>query len=132
MYIIFIRGYLEYCVPVWNAALTEEDKEDIERIQKTALKIILGEGYGGYQTALEMCLLTTLEERREELCLSFALKSSNDEKHKHLFKLTKNPLLHHPPKFEPPLCLHERYKNSPIPYLTDLLNKFYDDKSLET
>ena len=28
VYIIFIQGYLEYCVPVWNASLTEKDKDD--------------------------------------------------------------------------------------------------------
>ena len=132
VYIIFIRCYLEYCVPVWNASLTDEDKDEIERIQKTALKIILGEGYGGYQTALEMCDLLSLEERREELCLNFALKSSTDVNHKKLFTPTENPLLHYPPKYQPPFCLHERYRNSPLPYLTDLLNKFHADRPNET
>ena len=123
---IFIRGRLEYCAPVWNPTLTEEDKEDIERIQKTALKIILGESYGGYETALDMCQLTTLEDRRESLCLNFALKCLSNENHKNMFPETNNELLHHPTKFQVPLCLHERYRKSPIPYLTNLLNEHYE------
>ena len=81
IYITCIRSKLEYCVPVWNASLTEDDKTEIEWIQKIALKIILGEEYGGNQTALEMCLLKTLEERKEDLCLSFALSCSNNKNH---------------------------------------------------
>ena len=127
IYTTFIRGSLEYCVPVWNASLTEDDKDEIERIQKTALKIIVGDGYGGYETALEMCLLTSLEVRREELCLSFGLDCSKNENHKHLFKTTENPLLHYPPKFQPPACKKGRYEKSPIPYLTNLLNQHYQN-----
>ena len=127
MFSIFIRSRLEYCVPVWNASLTNENKEDIERIQKTALKIILGESYEEYETALDQCKLKTLDQKREDLCLMFALKCTNVEQHKHLFKLSENPLLHHPTKYETPFCLLERYRKSPIPYLTDLLNRHHEN-----
>ena len=71
--------------------------------------------------------MKTLEQRREDLCLMFALKCTRVEHHKHLFKLSENPLLHHPTKFETPFCLHERYRKSPIPYMTELLNRHYEN-----
>ena len=70
----FIRSRLEYCVPVWNASLTEDDKKDIERIQKTALQIITGESDLDYDELLKLVNLQTLERRREDLCLDFAIK----------------------------------------------------------
>ena len=79
IYTIFIRSRTEYCVPAWNASLTVENKEDIERIQKTALRIILGETYENYDNALTVCKLETLEKRHEDLCLAFALKCTNHD-----------------------------------------------------
>ena len=40
IYQLQIRSRLEYSVPAWNSSLTEDDKSEIERVQKTALKII--------------------------------------------------------------------------------------------
>ena len=95
-------------------------------VQKTALKIILGEYYEDYETALDQFKLKTLEQRREDLCLTFAMKCTNNETHKHIFKPSDNPLLHHPTIFQIPFSLNERYRKSPIPYLTDLLNKHHE------
>ena len=116
-------------MPVWNPSLTVENKGDIERIQKTALKILLGESYENYDKALENTMLKSLEERREDLCLAFALQCTKNEQHKNLFKLSDNSFLHHPPKFQPPFSLNARYRKSPIPYLTDLLNRNHHEKS---
>ena len=124
---IYIRSRLEYCAPAWNATLTESDKDEIERIQKTMLKIVHGDDYEDYESALQKSNLTTLEERREALCLSFALKCTHDSKHKHMFKLNENIFHHYPTKFETPFCQHEIYVKSPIPYLTSLLNKYYQN-----
>ena len=122
-YIVQIRGRLEYSVPAWNSSLTEEDKSEIERVQKTALKIIYGKNYTDYKTSLELCQLESLEERRKGLCKNFALKCTQNKNHKKLFKENSNINLHHPTKYEVPFCQHARYKNSPIPYLIDLLNQ---------
>ena len=125
IFTLFIRSKLEYSVPAWNASLTETDKEEIERIQKTMLKIIYGDEYEDYPSALEKSNLTTVEERREALCLAFALKCIHDAKHKNLFKLNENRSQHHPTRYQPPFCQNERYRKSPIPYLTSLLNDYY-------
>ena len=52
--------------------LTKENSNDIERVQKTALKLILKEKYKSYENALEILGLENLEQRREYLCLMFA------------------------------------------------------------
>ena len=45
IYILFIRSIAEYCSVVFHSSLTVEQSGNIERIQKTALKIILDESY---------------------------------------------------------------------------------------
>ena len=123
VYEIQIRSLLEYCVPAWNSSLTEEDINELERVQKTAMKILHGEKYIDYKTSLESCKLESLEDRRLDLCRKFALKCTQSKEHKGLFKKNTNPNFHHPTKYEVPFCRHERYRKSPIPYLTSLLNK---------
>ena len=34
---------------IWHSSLTEENTSDVERVQKTALKIILGDKYQNYE-----------------------------------------------------------------------------------
>ena len=41
----YIRSILEQSCTVWNSGLTEENVKDIERVQKSALKLILAEKY---------------------------------------------------------------------------------------
>ena len=45
IYFLYIRSLLEQSATVWHSSLTEENRNDLERVQKTALKIILGEKY---------------------------------------------------------------------------------------
>ena len=40
-----IRSLAEFAVPVWNSSLTGEDVVKLERLQKIAFHIILGEDY---------------------------------------------------------------------------------------
>jgi hypothetical protein len=68
IYKTFIRCLVEYCCVVWHSSLTVDQCNTIERIQRVCLKIILGPNYGGYETALEMCELESLELRRKKLC----------------------------------------------------------------
>ena len=43
IYVKFIRGITEYCSVVFHSRLTVAQTQDLERIQKTCLKIILAE-----------------------------------------------------------------------------------------
>ena len=68
------------------ASLTQEETRKIEMIQKTRLRVILGEMYVSYTAALEMCGLQTLAERRQQRCLDFALKCAQHPKMERLYK----------------------------------------------
>ena len=72
IYILFVRSQLEQSAVVWSSSLTGQNKADLERVQRSALKIILGPKYESYRKALFILNLETLEERREYLCLKFA------------------------------------------------------------
>ena len=45
---------------------------DLERIQKSAVRIILGRNFDNYEDALVKVNLESLKIRSEELCLNFA------------------------------------------------------------
>ena len=115
------RSVLELAVPVWNAGLSVSNCNQIERVQKTAFAIILGENYTSYSSALKKLQMDTLSDRRKALCLSFAKKSYKSEKFKKWFCDEEGP--------GPVKQLVEvktrtgRYKKSPLPYLTELLNQ---------
>ena len=129
VYIKQCRSILELAVPVWAAGLTSDDVISLERVQKTAFAIILGREYSGYEKALEQLGLGTLEARRVELCTKFARKAAKNEKYKHWFveceiptqniktRSMKNPTQYKQIKFRT-----DRFRDSPLPYLTSLLN----------
>jgi len=54
IYILYIRSLLEQSATVWHSSLTEENRTDLEMIQKSALRIILGDKYQTYAKALEI------------------------------------------------------------------------------
>ena len=120
-----VRSLLELAVPAWQAAITKAERQDIERVQKTAIHIMLGDGYKNYSDALEFVGLETLESRRQKLCLKFAKKCVNHPKHTNWFKeCTGKPnTRQEQTKYWPVYTDHDRYYRSPISYLTRLLNE---------
>ena len=68
LYKMFIRSVLEYGAVVWHSSLSQNNKSDIERVQKSALKVILKEKYTDYNSAFKELKLETLSKRREVLC----------------------------------------------------------------
>ena len=85
-----IRSVLELAVPVWHGAISQTENKNIERIQKCALHIILGDKYISYKFALKSLCLESLHTRRDKLCLKFALKAEKHEKFTKWFKPTEN------------------------------------------
>ena len=105
-------------------AITQEDKNEIERVQKAAHHIVLGGQYVSYKCALKYTGMETLESRREKLCLKFAKKAEKHPKHKAWFKpcnKTAN-TRQEKTRYCPVVANKGRYKKSPISYLTSLLN----------
>ena len=72
IYVLFIRSITEYCSVAYHSSLTQQQSDKIERIQKTCLKVILGDEYIDYKTALEDWNLETLHDRRLRRCLDFS------------------------------------------------------------
>ena len=114
-------------MPAWHPGLTLSDSLDIERVQKAALHIILGKSYKSYSSALKTVQLDSLADRREVLCLNFSKKAAKHEKHSSWFKLNKKNKVTRQPKtkFCPVVARTRRFQDSPISYLTELLNKYH-------
>ena len=123
IYILFIRSMVEYACVVWHSSITEEEITDIERVQKTALRIILREDYMDYNSALATTGLDSLKDRRTQLCVTFAKKCVKSEQNRHLFPL--NPKLVNTRPHEKLFVTHartDRLAKSAVPYLQRLLN----------
>ena len=125
VYLKQVRSVLEFGVPVWNYGLTLDEIYEIERVQKSFLHIVLGNQYGSYDLALEKVQLETLEARRLDICMKFAKVAAKHPKHKTWFESngpvgpnTRSEKM----KYKTPLYRLKRFKKSPIPYLTSLLN----------
>ena len=69
---------MEQSATVWHSSLTQENIQDLERVQ---------EKYQGYLKGVALLGLETLESRRKHLCLNFTLKCVKNEKMKHMFPL---------------------------------------------
>ena len=111
---------------MWRSSLTEKNKNDLERVQKSAFKIILGDRYKSYKKSLIELDLATLEERRESLCLNFALKAIGNEKTKHMFPLKnlKNKIqTRNFEMFEVQKANTDRLRNFAMIYMQRLLNR---------
>ena len=108
-------------------SLTLENSQNLERVQKTSLKIILKSDYNTYRNALELTSLTTLSERRSKLCLNFAKKCLKNPEMKQMFPLNPNKEAldtRFREKFKVDNSRTDRHKNSAIPYMQRLLNKY--------
>ena len=128
IYISYIRSILEQSSVVWGSSITEENKLDLERVQKNSCRIILGEKYVDYEHALKELFLDTLEERRKQIAIRFAENCKVNEKTQKLFPLRKK--IHKfktrkQERFEILKTKTKRLQISTIPYLQRLLNEKY-------
>ena len=71
---------LELAVPVWHPGLTQQEKDQLERVQKCALHIILGESYKDYKNALQRLNCDSLNNRRMKLYENFATTAEKKRK----------------------------------------------------
>ena len=117
-----IRSILEQAVPLWNGGLTKVQISTIERVQKTALFVILDKHYTSYEAACSLANLEPLHIRRETLCLKFArknLKSNNCLFSKLNMKIDTRRKSQLVKEYK---CNTLRYQNSSLPYLARMLN----------
>ena len=133
IYVLFIRSCAEYCSVAFHSSLTKSQSVDIERIQRTSLRIILGDMYIDYPIALEMCNLKTLLEMREKKCLDFSLKCIKHTKNSRIFPINPNQLeanmdIRQRELFKVNFSRTEKYRKSAVPFCQRLLNKHFSDQ----
>ena len=85
IYKSFLRSAVEIAVPVWAGAITNDENHKIERVQKNAVKLIIGNSYRNYTEALKKLNLDTLQKRRDKICLKCAKRCTKSNKFKHWF-----------------------------------------------
>ena len=71
IYCLYIRSVAEQSSVVWSSSLTVGEQNDLERVQKVALRIILGQNYLNYENAL---YLTNLETLKAVITINIAMK----------------------------------------------------------
>ena len=125
IYYAFIRCRLEQSASVWHSSLTKENINDLERVQKNAVRIILKNEYNGYKNSLEKLDMETLSERRNNLCLNFAIKCTKNKRLSKMFPINENahqmiPRLQQ--KFKVQYANTERLRKYSIIYMQNLLN----------
>ena len=64
IYKAYIRPHLEYCIQAWSPYL-ERDMEVLERVQRSATRLLSGFARFGYEDRLRKLGITTLRKRRE-------------------------------------------------------------------
>ena len=124
-----IRSKLEQSAAVWHSSLNKRDSKDLERVQKSALKVILGDRYRGYEDALKTIKIDSLKERRQKICLKFAKQCLRNEKMKDMFPKSKSDhrmQKRNAEKFTVKKAVTERFRKSAIPSMQRLLHE--DDK----
>ena len=127
-----IRCILELAVAVWTPGLNKGESDQIERVQKCALHVIMGDNYQNYDHAAQLLEVDKLSQRRVQLCLNFARRLENHPKYSTWFHPAEEV---QPPyiktrsektlvqsKYTPVPYRTDRFSRSPLPYLTELLN----------
>ena len=117
IYTALIRSLLEYCCVVRHHALPSNLSQELERVQKRALKIIFPAF--SYSESIQFSNLGALDERRSELCVKTLEKISRGGplvKHRPM----TNQHMHHyqtrgANKYILPKCRSERLRHSFFP-----------------
>ena len=131
IYILYVRSILEQSCVVWHSSLTIENSQDLERVQKAAVRIIIGNKFENYEDALIKANLQKLSDRREQLCLKFAKQCLQSEKNEDIFPLKRKPHNMKTRKqeiFEVKKVNTDRLKYSAIPNMQTLLNEDFEKK----
>ena len=121
-----IRSIVELAVPAWHSGLTLKQSTDLERVQRVAVQVILSDSNTGrssftYASALEELNLDRLVSRREDLCLTFAKKTLKS-RHRDIFVDQHMHDTRGKTKYFEQRANTGRFRNSPVNYLTRLLN----------
>ena len=122
-----VRSVLEFGVAVWHSGITSKMRDRIERVQKICINIILcdSEWSVPYEVGCTLLNIEPLVYRRLDLCASFIQKASRDPRHADMFCRNTNPFntRNEKPIYREFSCRNGRFHDSPLCFLTRLLNK---------
>ena len=124
VYTTYIRPLLEYCAPVFHASLTAQQAQQLERVQKRALKIIAGYD-NSYREILLQLNLETLADRRQMMCLRLGKQMLNSNAHRDLLPKLRGSISGKETRSRNTLetfCCGARLRKSAIPLITSLIN----------
>ena len=129
IYCLYIRSVAEQSSVVWSSSITSGESNDLERIQKVALRIILQSEYTDYNNALRITNLQTLKARRSFLSLKFAIKCTKSEKTCDMFPLNQTNIdTRQSEKYAVTKAKTSRLAKSAIPTMQRQLNTFSQNK----
>ena len=122
VYKTMLRPIIEYSSVVYGPMLTQEQEDELERVQTRALKNIYGHVYSKRQL-LEISGLESLGDRREKASLKFAQKLANNPRFSGWFpkkrsssrQQIREEYVEYPARTD-------RRRNSPLFYYRRLLN----------
>ena len=115
---------------IWNCGLTQHQIYTLEKIQKIALKITLGDRYTSYDDARKQFNLKLLSERRLDLCTNFAMKLFKSKYCSTFFTLTSKEVVTRNRKLVVEAhCNTTRAYKAPHSYLARLVNRNSDKLS---
>ena len=125
IYLQYVRPTLEYAAPAWFGGLTKTQRDCLEKMQRKAFRIIFTADYCRSQPYRDICQLhniPVLSERLEILSLNFGKVLLKSDTYRNWLPPLRNNNLRNSDKLSSIRCRTNRYKCSPIPFLTSILN----------
>ena len=113
--------------PAWFCQITEQERKDIDRVAKVGLRITFGELYCGFENALQAAKMLKPTEQLARMTDRFAAKSARNSKFSKWFqpapkKTTNTRSSETSQTYLNVPARTARYGQSPIPYLTNIIN----------
>ena len=111
--------------PAWYCLLTQVEKTASNRVAKVGLKIIYGDCYSGFDNAIQLSGTSKPTDCLEKITKHFAAKTAKHSKFSKWYQClpaTNFSTRSNTNKFTQIYTKTERYKKSPIPHLTRILN----------
>ena len=104
---------------MWSSGIKSKMRDQIERVQKVCINIILCDTDWNIPYNIEPLIY-----RREDLCIKFIQKASLDPRHADMFCRDTNPFNTRTvkPIYREFSCRNGRFYDSPLCYLTRMLN----------
>ena len=119
-----IRPIADFAAPTYHRLLSEKQSQDIESIQRRAMKTIFGYNVS-YRQVVESGHIETLKDRREALFQKFALKNENNPRFKDRWFPRRIQEAHdtrRPEKYLIEKTRTERLRTSALPSMRRFLN----------